>query len=51
MKDDFITKERLLKFDKIRFVYLAIFLISFALTEIGREIYRPYIYSNNNPVI
>jgi len=47
MKDNFITRERLLKFDKIRFVYLVVFMASFALTEIGREIYRPYIYLND----
>ena len=46
MNDTFITKERLLKFDKIRFIYLALFILFFSLTEIGREIYRPYIYSN-----
>ena len=47
MKDNFITKERLLKFDKVRFIYLGLFVLFFALTEIGREIYRPYIYSNS----
>jgi len=38
---------------KIRFlnkpngIYLVMFLISFVIAEIGREIYRPYIYENN----
>lgn len=44
---NFIDKERLLKIDKIRIIYFVIFLAAFAMTEIGREIYRPFIYSNN----
>jgi glycopeptide antibiotics resistance protein len=43
---DFITKENLLRFDKKRLVYFLIFVVAFALTEIGREVYRPYIYEN-----
>ena len=33
--------------DLRRIVYLVFFVISFPLTEIGRYVYRPYIYSNN----
>jgi hypothetical protein len=43
----FLDKNRLKKFDKLRLVYFVTFLLSFALTEIGRYIYRPYIYENN----
>ncbi len=43
---DFITKDNLLRFDKKRLVYFLIFVVAFALTEIGREVYRPYIYEN-----
>lgn len=43
----FVDKKRLLTFDKLRFIYLGVFLLFFALTETGRELYRPYIYSNN----
>lgn len=43
---NFVNKERLVKIDKIRIIYFSIFLFAFALTEIGREIYRPYIYAN-----
>ena len=43
---NFVVKERLLKIDRIRIVYFVVFLFSFLFTEIGRELYRPYIYSN-----
>jgi len=43
----FFDKKRILKFDSLRLVYFITFLLSFALTEIGRYIYRPYIYENN----
>ena len=43
----FIDTERLKKFDTLRLTYFVTFLLSFALTEIGRYIYRPYIYENN----
>jgi len=42
-----LDKERIRKFDLLRLVYFLTFLFSFALTEIGRYIYRPYIYENN----
>lgn len=43
----FLDKNRLKTFDTLRLVYFVIFLLSFAMTEIGRYIYRPYIYENN----
>jgi len=43
----FIDKDRIKKFDFLRLIYFITFLLSFALTEIGRFIYRPYIYENN----
>jgi len=43
----FIDKERFKKFDALRLIYFISFLFSFALTEIGRYIYRPFIYENN----
>ena len=33
--------------DRLRLVYLGIAVLFFFLTEIGRNIYRPFIYSNN----
>ena len=43
---NFVQKERLLKIDRARIIIFVIFIAAFALTEIGREIYRPYIYTN-----
>jgi len=43
----FFDKKRFRTFDKLRLIYLLIFLFSFLLTEAGRYIYRPYIYENN----
>jgi hypothetical protein len=43
----FLDKERFKIIDTLRILYFVIFLLSFALTEIGRNIYRPYIYQNN----
>lgn len=40
-----IDKARLFKIDDKRIVMFFIFIIMFVLTEIGRKIYRPYIYS------
>lgn len=40
-------KEKTLKIDKKRIIFFAIFIAMFVLTEIGRRIYRPYIYSNH----
>ena len=43
----FIDKEKIKTIDTYRIVYALMFLLSFALTEIGRYIYRPFIYKNN----
>ena len=43
----FLDKEKIRTIDTIRIIYVVIFLISFGLTEIGRYIYRPFIYDNN----
>jgi glycosyltransferase involved in cell wall biosynthesis len=40
-------KDRMTRIDSIRVVNFLIFLSSFIITEIGRKIYRPYIYSND----
>jgi len=42
-----IDKERIFKIDKKRFIFFGIFISMFVITEIGRKIYRPYIYANN----
>jgi hypothetical protein len=41
-----IDKARLFKIDEKRIFFFIIFIFMFILTEIGRKIYRPYIYSN-----
>lgn len=41
-----LTLERLLRFDSKRVLLFIIFLLAFIITEIGRKVYRPYIYSN-----
>ncbi|MGQ7870765.1 VanZ family protein [Sunxiuqinia sp. sy24] len=47
-KDNFfIDKEKIKMIDTFRLVYFITFLLAFGITEIGREIYRPYIYGNN----
>jgi hypothetical protein len=38
---------RLLTFSRTRAVNLLIAALAFALTEIGRDVYRPYVYSHN----
>jgi glycopeptide antibiotics resistance protein len=43
----FSDKNRIKIFDALRLTYFVTFLLSFALTEIGRYIYRPYIYENS----
>ena len=43
----FLDKERIRTIDTYRIIYFATFLFSFVLTEIGRYIYRPFIYENN----
>jgi hypothetical protein len=50
MKSDnnfFLDKENLRTIDKYRIIYFITFLFSFGFTEIGRYIYRPFIYENN----
>jgi len=42
----FIDKELFRTIDTMRVVYFLLFLVFFAITEIGRYIYRPYIYAN-----
>lgn len=46
MKNYFIDTAQFKKFDKIRFVYLIVFILSFIFTELRRNFYRPYIYEN-----
>lgn len=46
MEDVFFSKNRIFKPSPIRGVYFVTFVVFFILTEIGREIYRPYIYQN-----
>jgi len=43
----FTDKASIKTIDNIRVVYLVIAVLFFFLTEIGRNIYRPYIYTNN----
>ena len=42
-----IDKERIFKVDKNRIILFLIFISMFVITEIGRKIYRPYIYAND----
>jgi hypothetical protein len=42
----FTTKESIRTIDTFRIVYACLAILSFALTEIGRFVYRPYIYAN-----
>ncbi|MGD1992462.1 MAG: hypothetical protein PVI59_04635 [Anaerolineae bacterium] len=46
MEGVFFSKDRIFKPGPIRGVYFLSFTFFFILTEIGREIYRPYIYQN-----
>ena len=41
-----IDKNRIFVIDNKRIAYFLIFVSMFIFTEIGRKIYRPYIYSN-----
>ena len=43
----FIDKERIRTIDAYRIVYFIGFIFFLVLTEVGRYIYRPYIYENN----
>lgn len=42
-----IDKNRLFIIDEKRITYFLIFVVTFVITEMGRKIYRPYIYSND----
>jgi hypothetical protein len=46
MESFFFSKDRFLKLGPIRGVYFVLFAFFFILTEMGREIYRPFIYQN-----
>lgn len=41
------TAERFVKIDSKRVILFMIFISSFIITEIGRRVYRPYIYAND----
>ena len=43
----FTNKASIKTIDSKRIIYLLLAVLFFFLTEIGREIYRPYIYTNN----
>jgi len=43
----FLDKENIRRLDTFRIIYFVMFLLSFVLTEIGRYVYRPFIYENN----
>ena len=43
----FLDPERIRILDKIRIIYLLLFLCFFGLTELGRHVYRPFIYANH----
>jgi hypothetical protein len=46
MENVFFSKTRVFKPGPMRVIYFITFVIFFILTEIGREIYRPYVYEN-----
>ena len=46
LEDVFFSNSRVFKPGPIRGVYFITFAIFFILTEIGREVYRPYVYEN-----
>ena len=39
--------ENIKRLDTFRIIYFVMFVLSFGITEIGRYIYRPFIYENN----
>ena len=41
-----IEKNRIFRIDSRRIIFFLTFVFMFFFTEIGRKIYRPYIYSN-----
>ena len=46
MEDVFFSRNRIFKLGPMRGVYFITFAFFFILTEIGRQIYRPYVYQN-----
>lgn len=47
-KDNFFTsKDQVKTIDTFRLIYLIVGLVSFFFTELGRFVYRPFIYENN----
>lgn len=46
MEGFFFDQERIFKLGPLRGAYFITFALFFIITEIGREIYRPYIYRN-----
>ena len=40
------SHQKFLTWNRLRSAYVLVFLLSFVLTELGREIYRPYIYTH-----
>ncbi len=46
MDNFFLDKGKIKVIDTFRIYYFIIFILSFLFTEIGRRIYRPYIYEN-----
>jgi hypothetical protein len=46
MEDVFFSETRVFKPGPMRGVYFVTFAIFFILTEIGRQVYRPYVYEN-----
>ena len=46
MENVFFSKNRIFRLGPIRAVYFALFVIFFIFTEIGRKVYRPYVYQH-----
>ena len=46
MEDVFFSETRIFKPGPMRGVYFVTFAIFFTLTEIGRQVYRPFVYEN-----
>ena len=46
MEDVFFSRDRVFKLGLMRGVYFVMFAVFFILTEIGRRVYRPYVYQN-----
>ena len=49
MNDFLFTKERIFKHSPMRGLYFLMGGLFFVLTEVGRNVYRPYIYQNSIP--